>query len=276
MSETFPSDSNLENKNDSTDTDTGFHYPEKTSVPASTEGYRALWQLLGRCVSALQVYKDGALTFGVRAGKFMDGDTQRSYSAVTGQSLTDDATNYIYLTAAGTLTKNTTGFPNPSLTPHIRLATIVCADGAYDPDPANGDLVDFRFACLFGILHGIGPATLQDQVPQLDLSGTDDTDGTGTMTIQAQDAGGNALAQRFLARAWIADAEYSEPDAQTDFSVTTGEQMREIEADADYEVISDGSGTIVMNIDAATDKTVYVMAEVDGRIWTGSVAITGN
>ena len=87
---------------------------------------------------------------------------------------------------------------------------------------------------------------------------------------------GNSLTTRANLRVWIADAEYSEPDAQTDFSVTTGEQLREIEANADYEVITDATGLAVMNIDAATDKTVYVMAEIDGRIFTGSVAITGN
>jgi len=117
---------------------------------------------------------------------------------------------------------------------------------------------------------------LQDVIPSLTLTGTNDGDGTGTMDIQAKDAAGNNLAQRFLVRTWIANAEFSEPDAQTDFSVTTGEEMVEVEADADYEVICDTTGKITMNIDTAADKTVYVMAEIDGRIYTGSVAITGN
>ena len=121
----------------------------------------------------------------------------------------------------------------------------------------------------------VSPGPDPDLVPTLSLSGTDDTDGTGSMDIQALDAAGNNLAQRFLARVWIADAAYSEPDPQTGFTVATGEQMRQIEANADLEVISDAAGLISMDIDAGGAKTVHVMAEVDGRIWTASQAITG-
>lgn len=279
MAETFPSDAALAAKLATTDTLSGLVYVTGYENPHLLAWAKTIWQFIGRSVAAGQVYKDGALTFGVRAGTFYDGDTERAIAAVTAQALTDDDTNYIYLLADGTLTVNITGFPNPSAAPHVRLATITTASGDYDADPAAGDLVDYRVACLFNVLTGDTGAvrnTLTADVPDLALSGVDDADGTGTMTIQVRDAANASLAQRFLVRVWIADAEFSEPDAQTDFSVTTGEQMREIEADADYEVISDASGTIVMNIDTAGDKTVYVMAEIDGRIYTGSVAITGN
>jgi hypothetical protein len=118
-------------------------------------------------------------------------------------------------------------------------------------------------------------AAVQDLMPNLLLTGANHADGTGAMTIQARDAANNNLAQRFLVRAWIADAEYSEPDPQTGFSVTTGELMRTIEANADLEVISDATGLAAMDINTGGAKTVYVMAKVDGRIYTGSVSITG-
>jgi hypothetical protein len=111
-------------------------------------------------------------------------------------------------------------------------------------------------------------------MPNILLTGTDDGDGTGTMAIQVRDAANNNLAQRFLVRIWIADAEFSEPDPQTDFSVLAGEQMRELEADADYEVITDANGAANMNIDAGGAKTVYVMAEIDGRIYRAQLNIT--
>jgi hypothetical protein len=38
--------------------------------------------------------------------------------------MANNAVNYVFLTATGTLTVNTTGFPVPSETPHIRLAVI--------------------------------------------------------------------------------------------------------------------------------------------------------
>ena len=220
-----------------------------------------------KCTNALRVYKDGDLTFGVRAGTFANGDTMVDYAGATAQALTNNATNTVYLTAAGALTVNTTGFPDPSATPHVPLATIVTAAGTYDVD----DITDFRSRAMFQVLWPV-----RELMPTLALTGADDADGTGTMTIQVRDAAGANLAGRFRIRAWIADAEYSAPDAQTDFSVTTGEALGEITADADYDVITNATGAAVMNIDTATNKTVYVMAELDGRITTGSVAITGN
>ncbi len=121
-------------------------------------------------------------------------------------------------------------------------------------------------------------AAIQDLVSNILLAGTDNEDGTGSMAIQVRDADNNNLSHRFLICVWIADAEYSEPDAQTDFSVGTGEEMREIEANADYEVITNGAGLVVMNINVTiapdTTKTVYVMADLDGRIYTGTIEIT--
>ena len=117
-------------------------------------------------------------------------------------------------------------------------------------------------------------AALQDVVPYLALTPTDATDGTGSISIQAKDAAGNNLAQRFLIHTWIADADFSEPDAQTGFAVTTGEQMYQHEALADFTVISDANGVVAMNIDTGGAKTVYVMAQANGRIYSQQVDIT--
>lgn len=100
-------------------------------------------------LSALEVFKDGTITFGVRAGKYFDGDTLVEYAGATDQALTNNQTNYIYLTAAGVLTVNTTGFPVPSVTPHISLATIVTAGGAYSIN--DGDITDCRDRSLYRI-----------------------------------------------------------------------------------------------------------------------------
>ena len=132
----------------------------------------------------------------------------------------------------------------------------------------------------YGIGNGsVGAAKLaaavQDLIPTITLEGIDNTDGTGEMSIQVTDAAGNALAQRFRVRTWLSTSAYGAPVAQTDFSLATGTQLREITANADYEVISDATGLVEMWIVAA-DGTYYVMAEVDGRIYSGSVAITGN
>jgi hypothetical protein len=283
-----------------TDSDTDFTYHSPGDAEYFTEGQRQRQRLL-TLVKALgnrfRVYKDGTNTYGVRPGKIENGDSTLSYAGSTGNSLTDNQTNYIWLyiqSGALTLDTSTSDFPDPSSTPHIPLATIAVASGSYD----YTDITDYRQLACFSLSSAataanlntlVGGSTadalhthdaaglasgLQDLIPQISFSGTDDEDGTGTMDIQVQDAAGNNLAERFLVRTWIADADFSEPDPQTDYSVTVGEQMREIEANADYEVISNASGLVTMSIDAGGAKTVYVMAELDGRIYSQSLAIT--
>jgi len=121
-----------------------------------TEDYQkeaVMLRILGQLPSSLRVFKDGDLTFGVRAGYFLDGDTLRTYAGADAQALTDDATNYIYLTSAGVLTVNTTGFPTPSATPHVRLATILTASSVYNADTS---VTDYRSTSAFGVARGAG------------------------------------------------------------------------------------------------------------------------
>ena len=102
----------------------------------------------------LRVVKDGDLTCGVWAGGFMDGGTPRSYAGATQQALTDDATNYVYLTPAGALAANTTGFPDGA---HVPLASIATGSqsaagqsGRYD----HNDITDYRGRALFAAIAG--------------------------------------------------------------------------------------------------------------------------
>ena len=115
---------------------------------------------------------------------------------------------------------------------------------------------------------------VQDLIATIALTGTDDKDNTGTMSIQVRDAAGNNLAQRSRVRTWISTSDYGAPVARTDFSVTTGTELQEVEANADYEVITDATGKVVMNIDEGGAGTVYVMAEVNGRIYSAQLDIT--
>lgn len=230
-----------------------------------------------KIINALRVYKDGSLTFGVRAGSFMNGDTVVNYAGSAAQALTNNQTNYVYLTSAGVLTVNTTGFPVQSAAPHIPLATIVTAAGDYTPDD---DLVDYRTLAMFApsvVFAGRLEASLADNIPFLTITGADNADGTGTMSIQAKDAAANNLAERVLVRVWFSDtAAYAAPAAATtDFSVATGTQIREITADSYYEAITDATGLVEMTIDDGADGTYYVSAEIDGRVYSGSVTITG-
>jgi len=121
-------------------------------------------------------------------------------------------------------------------------------------------------------------AAMQDKVAYITVTGADAASGgTGTITIQAKDAGGNDLAARVMVRTWIGTADDLGEDALTDYSVSTGVEVEENTADADYTVASDTNGVIVMDIDKAGGAagSVYAWAELGGRIVaSGEVALT--
>ena len=149
--ELYPSDGTLNAMHGADDAEQEVRYPDyadEDDNPHYTAMYKLIQRLLkvARRAGDCRVFKDGDLTFGVRAGRYFNGDTAVNYSEVLAQALTNNQTNYIYLTAAGVLTVNITGFPVPSVTPHIPLATIVTSAGAYDGRDASegGDITDYR------------------------------------------------------------------------------------------------------------------------------------
>ena len=159
MAEQYPSDAALNALSGTADAEQEVLHPAIGESPYYTSFYKMLTRLLlaARRAGDLRVFKDGPLTFGVRAGSFFDGDTLRTFQQADGQALTDNATNYVYVSADGTLHVNTTGFPVPSATPHIRLAAIVTSGGSYDgrPDTEGGDVADCRGAAMFAPASGL-------------------------------------------------------------------------------------------------------------------------
>lgn len=244
MPETYPSDAQI-NAQMNTTLPGGILVPDTTDDPHYT-AVGKMWWRIDRQLRALglEVYKDGALTFAVRSGRFLDGVTVRNYAGATGQSLTDDATNYIYLTLAAALTKNTTGFPS---TPHIPLATIVTASGAYDPDTA---VTDYRGRSIFQPAGGLTVT-----------AGAESSD-KRTLTIQ----GGS---HRQVVDVWIATADYGAPSATGNtVAIDTGTILETITANAHYRVISDATGKVDVGITISGAATRYILAQVDGRIYS--------
>jgi len=204
-----------------------------------------------------RVYKDdaGALKYGVKAGLVWGGMAAVAYAGASNQALTNDATNYIYLTTAGTLTINTTGFP---VTPHIPLATIAtgtasaaAVTGAY----AIGDITDYRGR---SVIQPVGIGTLVAAA-----------EGADARVITFQGAAG-----RHRVRIWVGTSAYGAPSATDNtVAVSTGTQLREITANADYEIITDAAGAAAITVTITGAATRHVMAEVDGAIVTsGEVA----
>ncbi len=143
--------------NGTTDSETDFKYHSPGDANYYTEGQRQRHRLLTLAKALgnrFRVYKEGQATFGVRPGKVRRGDSVLTYAGSTGNALSDDQTNYIYLHVDGgalTLATNTSGFPNPSATPHMPLATITVASGSY----AVTDMSDDRQLAAFSLSSAI-------------------------------------------------------------------------------------------------------------------------
>jgi len=130
MAEAYPLDATLLAY--TADTATGVEY-----ITQATTNYFLDWQkTLSRILLAftrandLRVYDEGSLDIGVRAGKFWDGTTLRTFAASTGNTLADSKAHiYVYINAAGTLVINEySAWPDASSL-HIRLADVTTSGG---------------------------------------------------------------------------------------------------------------------------------------------------
>lgn len=160
MAEVYPSDAELAALSGTNDAGQEVLYIPTGQSPYYLSFCKMLFRLVdvARRAGDLRVFKDGDLTFGVRAGNFTNGITPVAYAGSAGNALVDDSTNYIYLTAAGVLTVVQSAFPDPAVTPHLPLATITTADGDY----ALADIVDHRGRSMFAALGYPSPdATIQ-------------------------------------------------------------------------------------------------------------------
>lgn len=202
------------------------------------------------------VYKhstDTALQCSVAATKFVHNAAVVSYAGATNQSLTDDSANYIYLTAAGSLVINTTGWPSA---PHVRLAVITTASGSWD----RSTLVDWR-----------NTAILQTtcSTPQLTVAisaGAEAAD-TRAVTIQVKDAAGGNKAGVFTFQIWLADTQgplAESATACTSWTATTGSLGDAFLGGTSKKsalVKTDSNGTFVMDLEyTGGAKTWYIEA----------------
>lgn len=88
-------------------------------------------QVFGTIVQELQiadgnVAMDGDLSIAVQAFPYEIDGNRQMFAGAIGQSVTDDATNYVFIDNEGSLEIQTTGW---ATTTHIRLARVVAVDG---------------------------------------------------------------------------------------------------------------------------------------------------
>jgi hypothetical protein len=131
MTEVYPTDNELENIQ--SESETGVEFIPTGTSPYYLQFRKLLYRLLlsARRANDLRVYKEEGLNIGVKAGKFWVGTELISYAGSSGNSLADNKENiFIYLDSTGTLVTNEyDGYPDMTVTPHIRLAIITTSDG---------------------------------------------------------------------------------------------------------------------------------------------------
>jgi hypothetical protein len=121
-------------------------------------------------------------------------------------------------------------------------------------------------------------ALLASNVASVGLALSDEADGTAILSLALKDANNVTIAARGLIRLWISGTSYGAPNAgagQTAFAVTGGTEINQVTDLADYRILTAATGLAEVTLTGA-DATYHVMAECNGLVSTGSVAITGN
>ncbi|KKK76466.1 hypothetical protein LCGC14_2863370, partial [marine sediment metagenome] len=208
MSETDLTAAQADALSGTTDSDADLTYPTIGESTYYTTAYRAQHRTLLLAKSPggneLRVGRDGDLTVEVRPGYVQLGTTVYDHSGVTGESVTNNQTNYVYLTTAdlaagNSVTVNTTGFPTDGslLIPLATVATGTASTGGVSGTYDYRDIADFR---------GRGQWVLAGGLKISAEAEGDYAANERRITIQ----GGP---WRQLVRVWVDDADFGAPDA---------------------------------------------------------------
>jgi len=131
MAEVYPSDSELLDL--LADSETGVEYIPTGTAPYYLQFRKLLSRLLlaTKRANDLRLYDEGGLTFGVKAGKFFNGNTLVEYAGSSGNVLADDKPSiYVYLDSDGILNfTEYSDWPSMATARHVRLAVITTSDG---------------------------------------------------------------------------------------------------------------------------------------------------
>ncbi len=123
-----------------------------------------------------------------------------------------------------------------------------------------------------GLVGKIGAASLQDGLADLvtTVSVTFGAEVVDVISVYAQvkDAAGNDLAAKFLVRMWVSEIDFGAPSDTGHTAWPEGGVQRVIQANADFELLSDASGKAALAVMLVGSGSRYVMAEIDGRIYS--------
>ena len=174
--------------------DTG-HLYSLSNAQYSTRGIQrqVTEQVIQRLPNRLRLVKTAtnpSLAYGVNAGFFRSGSDIVTYAGGTG-TLANDETNYVFLTKAGVLTDNVTGFPD-DVVPIAVVLTGSESAGAQSGEYDEIDITDHRSKAMFSTAGSAGIQSLASQ--SLEFGNfTDNTDATGFSDFTSGTIPANAI-----------------------------------------------------------------------------------
>lgn len=134
-------------------------------------------------------------------------------------------------------------------------------------------------------INGMGGDDLENGVltslagPQISFSVGSESGNKIQITCQMEQSDGTDITtEAFFAAAWLADSATGGETAtapDTGFTVDTGVQVSVQTADKFLFVLSDATGTLVIDVDETGADTWYLRLAVGGRVWTsGAITFT--
>ena len=129
MSEVYPSDSELNAL--TSDADTGVEFIPTGTAPYFLQFRKLLYRLLlsTRRANDFRLYSEGGLTYGIKPGRFWDGNTVVEYAGSSGNVVPDDSTRYVYLDETGTIQFKESEFWHDPFHAEVWLAEVTTVNG---------------------------------------------------------------------------------------------------------------------------------------------------
>ena len=129
MAEVYPSDSELLSM--LSESETGVEFIPTGTAPYYLHFRKLLYRLLlaTKRANDFRLYHEGGLTFGVKPGKFWDGNINIEYAGSSGNIMPDNSTKYVYLDYDGVIKfVEGSSFYDP-IRAEVRLAKVTTYNG---------------------------------------------------------------------------------------------------------------------------------------------------
>ncbi|MBW8016235.1 MAG: hypothetical protein FVQ82_08615 [Planctomycetes bacterium] len=129
MAEIYPSDDELLDL--LSESETGVEYIATGTAPYFLQFRKLLYRLLlsTKRANDFRLYNEGGLTYGIKPGRFWDGNSVVDYAGSSGNVLPDDSTRYVYLDETATIQFKESEFWHDPFHAEVWLAEVTTVNG---------------------------------------------------------------------------------------------------------------------------------------------------